>query len=245
MPSFAFLFRDGRGNDLVAYLESLHAPETQQHIADEKQWHLPADALASANPAAGPQLYDRYCATCHNANGQTRIKWQSQFIESPAILIAGPMRSVSTPKPQPAQIDHFAQIIKFGIPNSDMAGHEYLPDSSIASLSLWLAQNTAQPSQEQPSHSTSGDRTLKDLVRSAVISGSLLFAVSAFAQHQTFTVDPNASQVAWALGGNGHHVNGHLPCADGINRLRSHRAHDPRLGRRRRWQRKQWRAQPR
>ncbi len=157
MPAFAFLFRDGRGNDLVAYLESLHAPETQQHSADEKQWHLPADALASASPAAGPQLYDRYCATCHNANGQTRLKWQSQFIESPAILIAGPMRSVSTPKPQPAQIDHFAQIIKFGIPNSDMAGHEYLPDSSIASLSLWLAQNTAQPSQEQPSHSTSGD----------------------------------------------------------------------------------------
>jgi hypothetical protein len=38
-----------------------------------------------------------------------------------------------------------------------MAGHEYLPDSSIASLSLWLAQNTAQPSQEQTSHSTSGD----------------------------------------------------------------------------------------
>jgi polyisoprenoid-binding protein YceI len=28
------------------------------------------------------------------------------------------------------------------------------------------------------------------------------------AQHQTFTVDPNASQVAFALGGNGHHVSG-------------------------------------
>lgn len=49
---------------------------------------------------------------------------------------------------------------------------------------------------------------MKDLVRSAVIAASLLFSSSAFAQHQTFTVDPNASQVAWALGGNGHHVNG-------------------------------------
>jgi polyisoprenoid-binding protein YceI len=46
------------------------------------------------------------------------------------------------------------------------------------------------------------------LVRSAVIAASLLFASSAFAQHQTFTVDPNASQVAFALGGSGHHVNG-------------------------------------
>ena len=49
---------------------------------------------------------------------------------------------------------------------------------------------------------------MKDLVRSAVIAASLLFAPSAFAQHQSFAVDPNASQVAWALGGSGHHVNG-------------------------------------
>jgi polyisoprenoid-binding protein YceI len=49
---------------------------------------------------------------------------------------------------------------------------------------------------------------MKDLFRFAVIASSLLFASSAFAQHQTFTVDPNASQVAWALGGSGHHVNG-------------------------------------
>lgn len=49
---------------------------------------------------------------------------------------------------------------------------------------------------------------MKDLFRSAVLASSLLFAVSAFAQHQTFTVDPTASQVDFALGGNGHHVNG-------------------------------------
>ncbi len=156
MPSFAFLFRDGRGNDLVAYLASLHASVTQQHNVDEKQWRLPADALASADPAAGPQLYSRYCATCHNTDGRTRLKWQSEFIESPAVLTGGPMLSISASKSQPAQIDHFAQIIKFGIPNSDMAGHEYLPDKDIASLSLWLAQSTVQPSHEQ-SHSISGD----------------------------------------------------------------------------------------
>ena len=50
MPSYALLFRDQRGNDLVAYLESLGAPGAAQHIADEQRWHLPADALASANP---------------------------------------------------------------------------------------------------------------------------------------------------------------------------------------------------
>lgn len=49
---------------------------------------------------------------------------------------------------------------------------------------------------------------MKDLRRSAVLASLLLLAVSAFAQHQTFTVDPSASQVSWTLGGTGHHVNG-------------------------------------
>ena len=147
MPSYAFLFRNRRGNDLVAYLASLRAPETAQHNAGEQQWRPPADILASANAASGPQLYRRYCATCHDPNGRTRLKWQSQFIESPAVLAARPPSPNRTSRPQPVQVDHFAQIIKFGIPNSDMAGHEHLSDKDIASLSLWLAQNAASPSQ--------------------------------------------------------------------------------------------------
>jgi len=50
---------------------------------------------------------------------------------------------------------------------------------------------------------------MKDPVRCfALAAASLLFAASASSQHQTFTVNPNASQVAWSLGGNGHHVEG-------------------------------------
>ncbi|WP_348263066.1 cbb3-type cytochrome c oxidase subunit II [Telmatobacter sp. DSM 110680] len=149
MPSYAFLFQDRRGNDLVAYLASLQNPAAQQHIADEQQWHLPAKAVAAAIPADGQQLYNRYCATCHNADGRTRIKWQSEFTESPAILTTGATTAGSSTGSQSARIDHLAQIIKFGVPNSDMAGHEYLPDKDIASLSTWLAQNTPRPAQKQ------------------------------------------------------------------------------------------------
>jgi len=150
MPSYAFLFHDQRGNDLVAYLSSLRSSNAQQHISDEQQWHLPAAAIASANPADGPKLYNRYCATCHNADGRTRLTWQSDFLESPAILDAGAMQIGGNTIPQSVRVDHLAQIIKFGIPASDMAGHEYLPDKDIASLSSWLAQNTVQqPAQKQ------------------------------------------------------------------------------------------------
>lgn len=49
---------------------------------------------------------------------------------------------------------------------------------------------------------------MKVFVSYAIMATSLLFAHSALAQHQTFAVDPSASQVDFALGGNGHHVNG-------------------------------------
>jgi polyisoprenoid-binding protein YceI len=49
---------------------------------------------------------------------------------------------------------------------------------------------------------------MKDFIRFAVVTTSLLVATSAFAQHQTFTADSNGSRVAWMLGGNSHQVNG-------------------------------------
>ena len=49
---------------------------------------------------------------------------------------------------------------------------------------------------------------MKDLFRSALMAASLLVAPAAFAQHQNFAVDPSASQIAFALAGSGHHVNG-------------------------------------
>jgi cbb3-type cytochrome c oxidase subunit II len=146
MPSYGFLFRDERGSDLVAYLANLRGPGSEQRISSEQQWRLPADALASADTSNGPKLYNRYCATCHNANGATRLKWQSDFIETPAIMTSGVMQTAGSAS---TRVDHLAQIIKFGIPNSDMAGHEYLSDHDIASLSKWLAQDSAQPAQKQ------------------------------------------------------------------------------------------------
>jgi cbb3-type cytochrome c oxidase subunit II len=149
MPSYAFLFRDQRGNDLVAYLASLQGPDAAKHIADEQSWHLPPQAVADADPADGQRLYNQYCATCHNADGRTRLKWQSEFTESPAILTSGLMSVGTDISARSARIDHLAHIIKFGIPESDMAGHEYLPDKDIASLSTWLAQKTVQPVRNQ------------------------------------------------------------------------------------------------
>jgi polyisoprenoid-binding protein YceI len=57
---------------------------------------------------------------------------------------------------------------------------------------------------------------MKDFaLRSALAAASFLFALNASAQHQALTIDPNASQIGWALAGNGHHVNGTLHVQSG------------------------------
>jgi len=145
MPSYAFLFRDERGNNLVAYLSSMRAPANSQQLAQQQQWHLSSAAIAEASPEDGHRLFSRYCATCHSAGGHTRNTWRASFVELPAILSAVTPTGVQPAIPAISQIGHFALIVKFGIPNSDMAGHEYLSDTDIASISLWLSQNIAQP----------------------------------------------------------------------------------------------------
>ena len=49
---------------------------------------------------------------------------------------------------------------------------------------------------------------MKTIAKSLFFALPLAFASLAFAQHQTFTVNPDASKVAFSLGGNTHHVDG-------------------------------------
>jgi len=147
MPSFGFLFRDERGDDLVAYLESLRTAGTLDHQKKESLWHPTPAALAQANAQVGELLFRRYCATCHSADGGTR--WQAAFKRFPPDLTAGPFLHLDPSDLIPQRIDRLAQIAKFGIPETDMPGHEYLPDNDIASISLWLSQNMRQPIQNQ------------------------------------------------------------------------------------------------
>lgn len=145
MPSYAFLFRDQRGNDLVAYLASLRGPGLGQHIADEQQWHLSSASISTASVIRGHQLYAKFCATCHTTVGATHEQWLSSFSHPPADLTDAPLTRVPSDAPISSRLDALARIAKFGIPGTDMPGHEYLSDNDIASISLWLAQNTSRP----------------------------------------------------------------------------------------------------
>jgi len=145
MPSYAFLFRDNRGESLVAYLASLQNPFSTGEQRDTSAWRLAEPAWTKANPAIGEQVYQRDCKTCHEADGATRTKWSASFRQPPSNLLTGPFKHLQPSESMQAYMVHIAQIAKFGIPGTDMPGHEYLSDSKIASLSLWLAQHATQP----------------------------------------------------------------------------------------------------
>jgi|CZKL01.1.fsa_nt_gi cbb3-type cytochrome c oxidase subunit II len=149
MPPFGFLFDDRRGDDLVAYLASLHGENSEQHILNENEWQPNAEAANAADIAEGQELYGRYCTTCHSATGRTRLTWLSSFKHVPTDLASFPMRDVSASAPRAQQLIRLDQITKFGIAGTDMPGHECLPDQQIASISLWVLHNSAQPIQNR------------------------------------------------------------------------------------------------
>jgi len=148
MPSFAMLFRDGRGDDLVAYLASLRGPGAEQHIAEERIWQPSADAAREADLALGERIFQRDCATCHSKSGRTRQTWKASFKRVPPDLAVGPYFYLPPAGPEALRMDRLSQIAKFGIPGTDMPGHEYLSDQQIDSISMWLSQVIAQSSQK-------------------------------------------------------------------------------------------------
>lgn len=140
MPSYAYLFEDRRGGDLVAYLSSLQSPADGQR-AMQMAWRPPS----SGTVAAGGALFAGHCATCHALDGQTRINWQASFKRLPPDLFAGPYLHLRASETPSERVNRIARIVRFGLPATDMPGHEYLSGKEITSVSLWLAQNINLP----------------------------------------------------------------------------------------------------
>jgi cytochrome c oxidase cbb3-type subunit 2 len=140
MPSYAYLFWDRRGDDLVAYLESLRSSDSLEHILKEAAaWRPACAAAAQAGQLNGATLFREYCATCHDADGYVRIRWGSDFKDLPSNLVTAPLRDVSE-QTNPADVHlRLAQIVKFGLPGTDMPGHEYLADAQIEAIARYVA----------------------------------------------------------------------------------------------------------
>jgi cytochrome c oxidase cbb3-type subunit 2 len=140
MPAYAYLFRDQRGEALVAYLRSLGSPAGfMQRAQMAVGWSPAPDVGRHETGDQGAQLFRAHCATCHAPQGATRVAWHSSFHRLPPDLARGPFVYVPVSAGQAWRLQRIEQIVKFGLPGTDMPGHEYLPDAQVEALATWVS----------------------------------------------------------------------------------------------------------
>lgn len=139
MPEYGYLFHDWRGDALVAYLASLHTSGSTEHLQKVMaNWRPSPQSIASAHQLNGETLFREHCATCHTAAGRVRTQWAASFRRLPPNLFSDSLRHVSSAESSDQRRLRVAQIIKFGLPGTDMPGHEYLPDDQIEVIAGWV-----------------------------------------------------------------------------------------------------------
>jgi cytochrome c oxidase cbb3-type subunit 2 len=127
MPSYAQLFKDGRGADLVRYLKESGVAATSDMMARAARWK-PAGTGGGED---GKALYAAYCAACHGAGGGGDGPLARKFSRPPANLVAGPFLWTNPGSDLELRV---ARAVKFGIVGTDMPGHEVMTDGQVNAL---------------------------------------------------------------------------------------------------------------
>lgn len=134
MPSYAHLFGNGtRGEDLVRYLKDSGVEQIPELIARASSW-MPQGTEEGRD---GRALFMRHCSMCHGAEGLGNGRLAGQFQRPPANLVAGPF--AWTPAGEDLGL-RIARVIRFGLPGTDMPGHEVLEDAEVLALRDFLLE---------------------------------------------------------------------------------------------------------
>lgn len=139
MPSYARLFRSGdlRGSWLVAYLAELGADTAQIRQQQIDEWKPPIEALAlPEDESAARRTFISLCASCHGLEGRGDGELANQLLDKPSDFVKRPLRHVNTNGSE--SLIALSRIIKFGLPGTPMAGHEYLDDSIVVMLARYV-----------------------------------------------------------------------------------------------------------
>jgi len=134
MPSYAHLFAAGstRGEDLVAYLDSLGATEGPSRLAAIQSWRPPESIAGHA--AAGAAVFARHCTPCHGADGRGDGPEAVTFARPAMNLRKGPFWYVPRDATPQEQAVALARIVRFGVPGTSMPGHESFTDRQLADV---------------------------------------------------------------------------------------------------------------
>ena len=132
MPTYASLFESSRGDDLVAYLKQLEGSEMAAIATKSAAWKPKDVGTSHAN---GKDLFATQCALCHGPTGFGDGEIAAKLFKAPANLLKGPF--VWSPSSPDLEL-RVRQIIKFGLPGTDMPGHETLTDEQVIALAKYV-----------------------------------------------------------------------------------------------------------
>ncbi len=141
MPSYAGLFEAGgsRGDSLVVYLSSLGPETIGQRMASITKWEPSANALASApNERKARQLFIQLCAACHGPEARGDGPLSAKLTLKPPDFSHDAWRRIAPDDSSP--LTAITKIIKFGVPGTTMAGHEYLDDADVVNVARFLSR---------------------------------------------------------------------------------------------------------
>lgn len=136
MPAYVHLLQDGRGEDLISYLLEDQAGDIAGTWETALSWKPPRPA--SGNPNRGGQLFATSCAVCHGSKGEGDGLLASAMRTPPRNLVRGPF-GFSGPRPEEPLETSVMRVIRFGIPGTDMPGHETWNEQELADIASWVS----------------------------------------------------------------------------------------------------------
>lgn len=135
MPGYAYLFEDHRGPDLVRFLGEVKPEDWAKRIAAIGSWNpgeLPGEH--------GEETYRRSCAVCHGENGRGDGSLAPEFVRPPVDLTQGPFIHTAQARTGESLRVTVGRVVKFGVPGTDMPGHELLSDAEALGVADWVLQ---------------------------------------------------------------------------------------------------------
>ena len=130
MPCYAPLFADGRGEALISYLQYTALGWVNTSTTKAADW-FPNKNSATGTPANGPQLFAGLCSACHGESGRGDGVLAAGLSKRPANLANGPFLWTAGTESLELRI---ARVVKFGLPGTDMPGHELLKDAELLAI---------------------------------------------------------------------------------------------------------------
>lgn len=137
MPSYAHLFDDGRGEDLMAYLSRDIGDDITAVQTLSQSWQ--PQSLAPGDVDLGKQLFAKHCVACHGEEGRGDGPLAASLTKAPAKISQGPWMW-SAKREGESEAVSIARVVRYGIPGTDMPGHETWTPKQLQAVTSYLLQ---------------------------------------------------------------------------------------------------------